>query len=42
LEKSITPPTKSIAGIANDKIVSGKKSNPTAAKSTVVFPFLRN
>jgi hypothetical protein len=33
-KKSITPPTKSTAGIANDKIVSGKKSNPTATKST--------
>jgi hypothetical protein len=34
-KKRITPPTKSTAGIANDKIVSGKKSNPTATKSTV-------
>jgi hypothetical protein len=40
-KKSITPPTRSTAGIANDKIVSGKKSNPTATKSTGSFPFFK-
>jgi hypothetical protein len=36
-KKSITPPTKSIAGITNDKLVSGKKSHPIATKSTAVI-----
>jgi hypothetical protein len=40
-KKSIIPPTKSIAGIANDKLVIEKKSNPTATKTTGSFPFFK-